>query len=324
MVPALLRYIAERGRDAVALASRFELPDGAAEADEVYLAPSIVNHLIEAASELLAEPFLALRLPAELPLRRYGLAELAARSSSTLRDSLLRTAEYASLIHPQLTFELVEAGDEAVWHQRTPAHARGIGRHAHEYGLAYVVTLARAASSVPIAPLRVWFSHARPRWLAPLHRFFGTQELSFGEIDSGFALPRASLDASLHSSDPRMLATATSLADASLREKPRTNELAPRVAAHLRAHLPEEVSADDVARALHMSSRTLQRRLEAEATSFTEVLDTTREELARTLLVDPALPLAEIAYRIGFSDLASFSRAFKRWTGIPPGQFRRA
>jgi len=73
-----------------------------------------------------------------------------------------------------------------------------------------------------------------------------------------------------------------------------------------------------------MSSRTLQRRLEREDTTFTEVLDGVREELARSLLPDHALSLAEIAYRIGFSDLATFSRAFKRWTGKPPGQFRRS
>jgi AraC-like DNA-binding protein len=323
VVPALLRYVAAHGRDPSALADRFGLPAEAAEQEEIDLAPSLVNDLLEAAAEMLGEPFLALRLPAELPLRRYGLAELAARASSTLRDSLLQTARYASLVHPQLVFELVEGADEARWVQRTPGHVRGVGRHAHEYGLAYVLTLARAATGQQVLPLRVWFAHPRPRALGPLHRFFATQELSFGEVDSGFALPRALVDAPLVTSDPRLLATATSLADAALRQRPRSHELAPRVAAHLRDSLPGQASAEGVSRALHMSARTLQRRLEGEGTSFSEVLDGTREELARALLLDPTLPLGEIGYRLGFADLASFSRAFRRWTGMPPGQFRR-
>lgn len=323
LVPALLRHVSARGADPAILAARFDLPDDTAELDEVKVPPSVINDMLEAAAELLAEPFLALRLPAELPLRGYGLAELAARASSTLRDSLLQTARYAPLVHPHLAFELVENADEASWHQRTPAHVRGIGRHAHEYGLAHVLTHARAATGRPVTPLRAWFAHARPRALAPLYRFFGTEELTFGEIDSGFALPRTLLDAPLHTGDPRLLATATSLADAALRANPTSQDLAPRVAAHLREHLPDNTSADRVARALHMSPRTLQRRLESEGTSFTEVLDTTREDLARALLLDESLSLGEIGYRIGFADLPSFSRAFRRWTGIPPGQFRR-
>ena len=63
--------------------------------------------------------------------------------------------------------------------------------------------------------------------------------------------------------------------------------------------------------------------MEAEGTSLTAVADETRAEVARELLADPALPLGEVAYRAGFADLATFSRAFKRWTGTSPGRYRR-
>jgi AraC-like DNA-binding protein len=83
------------------------------------------------------------------------------------------------------------------------------------------------------------------------------------------------------------------------------------------------VSIDHVASSMHMSARTLQRRLEDEGTRFGEVLEEVRARLARTWLRDPSLGLSEIAARLGFADLATFSRAFKRWTGMPPGQWRR-
>jgi AraC-like DNA-binding protein len=144
--------------------------------------------------------------------------------------------------------------------------------------------------------------------------------LEFGAPDSGFAISRAHADAPLPTSDARLLATVHDLApDASP-----PHALAPDVVALIRDRLPEVATADDAADRLHMSARTLQRRLEAEHTSFTALVDATRERLARELLADLALPLAEIAYRLGFSDLATFSRAFKRWTGRPPGLFRRS
>lgn len=323
MVPALLRFLAARGHDAAAVAARFSLPVGAAELDEIPVVPSLIGELLDAAADLLGEPHLALRLPAELPLRRYDVVELALRSSPTLRDGLTTAARHAAVVHPQLAFALDEQGDEAVWSQRTPRHPRGIGRHVHEYGLAYALVHARAGLAAAFSPVRVWFAHARPRSLAPLHRLFGTEELAFGAPDSGFAFARRWLDAPLRGGDPRLLATVEALVRARP-EAARSTALAPRVAAQLRAGTLGEVGADAIAAGLHMSARTLQRRLEAEGTTFSDVLDETREALARELLADPELPLAEIADRVGFADLATFSRAFKRWTGKPPGLFRRS
>ena len=320
-VPALLRYLAARGPDPAELIDRLALPADAAARDELAVAPEAIGELLAAAASLLAEPFLALRLPGELPLRRYELVELALRSSPTLRDGLAAAARHAACIHPQLEGALIEDGDEARWYQGAPRHPRGLGRHVHEYGLAYVLIHARAGLEAPLPVARAWFAHARPRGeLDPLARLFG-DELEFGAADSGFAFPRALLDAPLRG-DPRLLATVEALT-ASLPAPPvGAAALAPRVAAALRADLT--ASAAEVAAALHMSARTLQRRLESEGTTFTGVVDDTRLALAKELLADLSLPLAEIAFRCGFADLATFSRAFKRWTGKPPGQFRRS
>jgi AraC-like DNA-binding protein len=88
--------------------------------------------------------------------------------------------------------------------------------------------------------------------------------------------------------------------------------------------IPTGATIDAVAEAMHMSGRTLQRRLEAEGVSFSEIVDGVREKLARRWLADPAKSLAEVGFGLGFSDLAAFSRAFKRWTGKPPGTWRRS
>src|SRR5262249_48793434 len=150
-------------------------------------------------------------------------------------------------------------------------------------------------------------------------------DMAFGETDSGFALENDALDRPMRDGDPKMLATVEPLVEDELRRLPRaTTPFGARLAAHLEGALPEASDGEVVAWRLHMSARTLQRRLEQERTSFSEVLDGVRLELARRRLADPATTLAEVAAVLGFSDLATFSRAFKRWTGEPPGQWRRA
>jgi AraC-like DNA-binding protein len=79
-----------------------------------------------------------------------------------------------------------------------------------------------------------------------------------------------------------------------------------------------------IARTLAMSQRTLQRRLAREGTSFGGVLDTTRRDLAFHHLANPARQVSEIAYLLGFAEAASFNRAFRRWTGVTPSEYRAA
>ncbi|RDS98780.1 AraC family transcriptional regulator, partial [Burkholderia contaminans] len=79
-----------------------------------------------------------------------------------------------------------------------------------------------------------------------------------------------------------------------------------------------------VRRLMNTGPRTLKRRLHGEGTTFRALLAQARGAMAETLLGDARLSLAEVAERLGFSDLSSFSQAFKRWYGVPPGAYRSA
>jgi AraC-like DNA-binding protein len=86
--------------------------------------------------------------------------------------------------------------------------------------------------------------------------------------------------------------------------------------------LPENPGADDVARNLHLSTRTLQRKLAGAGASFSEVVDGVRSELAKEYLLDHSVRISEVAFLLGFSEQSSFNRAFRRWTGEPPRRWR--
>jgi AraC-like DNA-binding protein len=322
--PALVRLLRARGAGADDLVRRFALSPEIESLDEIAIAPSVLDELLDAAGAILGEPFLALKLPSELPLRRYGMAELAARSSPTVRALLARLARYASLIHPSIEGALDETREEARLLFRTPHHPRGVGRHIHEYGLALAMHQTRQEGDPLAVARRVWFIHPRPPDVAPLARFFGTVELEFGALENGLAFSPELLARPTRAGDPRLLATVEELAESALSAQTRDNRFAAQVAARVRALLPDSAQLPSIADALHMSPRTLRRRLDDEGTTFSDLLDEVRESLARELAGDRALGLSEIAWRLGFSDLAAFSRAFKRWTGKPPGLWRRS
>jgi AraC-like DNA-binding protein len=320
----ILLYAEARGIDALALARRVGLPEDAARRKELDVTPSALRQLFEEAAAALGEPYIALRVASELPVHDYGVAELLARSSPTVGEGASHLARYAPLVHPELSCTFVVTDRGADWRARSEKQPRGLGRHAHEYGLAYVLSVARVGSGQAILPLRVWFAHARPPDLGPIHRFFGTHDIGFGEEDSGFTLSRETASLAMQGKDARLLATAKGLADAALSARPpgQAVAVAEQVSRYVEGHLPGAADMAAVAHALHMSARTLQRRLEDEGTAFSQIVDGVRQEVARRSLRDQSLTLGEIGYRLGFADLATFSRAFKRWTGMPPGMWR--
>jgi AraC-like DNA-binding protein len=321
LVPAVLRHVRDRGIDARGIAERVGLDAAVADADEASITPARIGDLLEAASVALGEPSLALRLPRDLRFRRYRFAEVSARASATVRDGLSRLARYAGVLIPGVEGRLDER-EVVSYRVSTPRAPRGLGRFVHEYALAFALEHARRESGRSIDVESVWFAHARPRDIAPLAHFFGTREISFGCEDSGFSISRASADCALLGGDPRLLATVDPMAEAERASLAVADTYERAVAEKIESMLPD-ATIERVAHALHSTARTIQRRLEDEHTRYSEVLDRVREGLARRWLMDPTRTIADVAERLGFADLASFGRAFKRWTGMPPGAFRR-
>jgi AraC-like DNA-binding protein len=133
------------------------------------------------------------------------------------------------------------------------------------------------------------------------------------------------LDEALPSADPRLHAVIRSHADRLLEELPRVESLTTRVRELLMTGLASDTATlTHVANTLHISERTLARRLEDEGTSFKLLLEDLRRRLALRYVGDSDLAFSEIAFLLGFSQVAAFHRAFKRWTDQTPLEHRTA
>ena len=193
------------------------------------------------------------------------------------------------------------------------------GRFGNEFAIASTYVHACRVTGVAMRPRRVWFAHPAPKSPASIAAFFQVDELDFDRAESGIALSEEDALRPLLRSDPRLMRTADEIATGALAEH--STDLIAMVRQTVRASLSNG-DVDAIAKSLHMSGRSLQRKLHALGTSFVAVRNDLRREVALQLLDDPGRPLADIAAETGFRDLASFSRAFKRWTGKPPGAYR--
>jgi len=222
------------------------------------------------------------------------------------------------------TSQLVLDDDEAtIVHDTRGGPA--LPRHAAEFTWAWLVLMARRVTGASIVPLRAAFGHAAPAQLGEHQRLLGVRP-RFGVEVPQLTLARADLLRPSVRADEALAEILDSHAQALLARLPTAPELLAQVRAAAQAELARGVlTVAAVARRLGLAPRTLQRRLaEEHDTSFQNVADEVRAELARRWLGDPALSVAEVAFALGFADQSAFHRAFVRWTGVTPGQFRRA
>jgi AraC-like DNA-binding protein len=320
IVPAVARHAASAGLDVRQLALSFELPADVAAVDELLAPAEAPEDLLGAVARAARRPEVALRVATELTTRAHGLLHLLVRAAPAVHDGLEWLAKAVPWLHEGLAARVDDAGRLVL---TSPHRPRGVGRHVHELTLAHA--LHRLRDATPSATTRrVWFVHARPTDLGPLTAFFGTDDVAFGCEDSGFELDPSCARAPSPRADAATVQALAPLVEAEMARRTVDVSFADRVTARISAALPAPADTARVARELHMSARTLQRRLEQEGTSFTTLVDVARLARSRELLADRARSLTEIAFDLGFADLATFSRAFKRWTGVPPGQWRRS
>ena len=188
--------------------------------------------------------------------------------------------------------------------------------------LATVAALTRLLTDADWSPLEIKFKHRAPRNTAEHERLFGST-ISFGGAANQVVFDAKTLSLPVVKADPRLCALLDRHAEALLAKYPRQDTLIDRVRSIIRNELNGgDPSLERVAGELALSPRTMQRRLREQGSSHQELLDQLRRDLAISYLREPEMALCEVAYLLGFSESSAFHRAFKRWTGMTPGEFR--
>jgi AraC-like DNA-binding protein len=196
-------------------------------------------------------------------------------------------------------------------------------RQLSEETLAAWVTFGHWISGLDIPPSEVRFQHPAPADTGEHLRIFRCPVL-FGQADNALVFPKRLLSTPLGQADAQVRLMLDAYAERLLGEIQQGHSMLDRARLELIRQLPEAgAELGLIAARLAISPRTLQRRLREAGLSFNRLVDETRQQLVLRYLRDPALELAEIAFLVGFSEPGSLARAFRRWTGQSPGEYRR-
>ncbi len=299
---------------------RAGLADDLLQQPSVRLAPADYYRLWDSLEAETADPLLPIRLCEGIRSESFSPPLFAALCSPNLLVAAQRIAQYKTLIGP-MRLDVAEARDtmavELTWLDTPLMPPTSLVL----MELLFCVSLARMGTREPIRPLGVTTT-VLPSPLAPYEAFFGARI----QRGVGHRIMFTMADATrpfLTSNEPLWSAFEPGLRQR-LADLEASATTAQRVRAALLEGLPSGLATiEAVTQKLAVSRRTLQRRIEAEGTSFQMILRETREALARHYLQRTALPASEISFLLGFDEPNSFYRAFRGWTGTTPESVRR-
>lgn len=274
------------------------------------------------AYEISGDPDLALHAIEVLPFGAYRVVDFLASSAPTIGAGLARISDYFPLVNTVVRLPCSVGDREVTLGVEAPSYPAVLTRPYAEYTLAAVFLRVRAATPEFVLA-RVEFSHPRPPSVREHERVFACP-VSFGAPACRLVIDRAVWDAPRTGADPGLFSLLETHARMLLDRLPTPPDLVARVRHAIEAGFHAgDPGLPSVARRLAMSPRTLQRRLREHGVLFNDLLDATRYRAATAYLAQGDVAGAEIAYLLGFSDQSSFHRAFKRWSGQTPSDYRR-
>jgi len=275
----------------------------------------------EKAMAQISDPAFALRAAQCWHPSNLGTMGYAWLSSRTLHTGLKRMERFARILGSRFAYHCV---DEPAGLRFVYDHGRGdspIGPTMTDFTLSILLDMCRTNFGSQLNASAVRLRRQEPADPQPWRDFFGC-EIQFGAAEDSFLFDREIADRPLPSANIPLANTF----DAILTEQLATvfdDDIVSRCKACLLPQLTSGLpSAHELASALGLSHRSLQRKLHALGLTYQSVLDETRHELARRYLDDPDKSVTEITFLLGFSEQSAFTRAFRRWSGMAPTTYR--
>jgi len=306
------------------IVERFDIPYEAFRDVDARVPANVLLRLWEGMPKLLADDAYGVHLGERAASTSMPLVARLFGASATVGEGVASLMSMQRLVNDVHSSELVALGDVASMRNRTKNGPIPVPRHATEFVFAWMVSTVRRTTGQDVRPVRVRFEVPAPaaKEAAEHRRVLGCP-VEFDAECNELAFPLSILALPQKGADPELREILESHAKALLEKMPEHRTISARVADVVAPKLASSPSIDDVATALHMSARTLQRYLRDEATTFADVLDAVRRRRAEMALRETDEPIAALSASLGFGDQSAFHKAFVRWTGETPGAFRK-
>ena len=276
--------------------------------------------LFERAAELTDDDLIGFKHGEGSDYRRGGIFAYTGVSSPTVGTLLRNLARYQRVTGDALVIDIGTDADDGwfEWYFQVPSAV--IRKQYVEFNSAALVSNIRRLTNRRVTPDRVEFSHFRKSNAKIISQFFGCS-VTFGANKNRIAFKAAALELPLQSADDRLYNILRKFSDEAIKKRSNNKPSVVATVEECIAADPAKSQAE-VAQDMGMSSRTLARRLTEAGTSFSGIVETYREAIAKSMLIDTEFQLTEIAFVLGYGDPSTFSTAFKRWTNQTPTEYR--
>ncbi len=275
------------------------------------------------AAQVLEDPCVGLHAAEATEDSTFGVFSFLAVTSPSWGDAIANVCRFQGLMETGARYELVLRDEVAAYEVRPPLMPGGDRRHLAEFSVAVAFCYSRRNVEADWQPREVYFAHPPPKDVREPNRLFGVP-VRYGAGAHGFSFDAQLLDRPMKRADSALATTLATHAADLLRQVPDDQDVVVATRAHIGHALPSgDVSLAAVAKAMGLTARTLQRRLDERGTSHRQLVVDVRREVAEDLLTGSQLSLTEVAFVLGFSEVAPFHRAFRKWTGETPGAFRK-
>lgn len=322
IVRGLAARLKRRGIDVERFCADAGLPPAAFSSPIVRLSGSDLARAVEAAIHLSGDPALGLRVGQVTPASHLPLVGSLLVNCRTMRDAIEINERFSLLVRPEATWELTEQADTASYSYQQNNVEGAASRFRVEFAMALTISFAEHFVGRNHAPIEVHFQHAAPLHVAVYESVFQCP-IVFEAARNELIFDRKLLDEVAMLSDELVWRTLMQRAENMLAEQRSTWGLPDRVksALYYGANLGD-ADTNDVARRLGLTSRSLRRRLAEEGRPLSTLIAEVKCELACVRLRDPDSCIKKLAGDLGFSEPSAFHRAFKRWMGVTPAQYR--
>jgi len=281
-----------------------------------------IDRIRSKTKKLTGDEALGLRAASVYVPSQLGALGYAWQASLTLRKACSRLQRFSRVVNEKAVVNLEDRDGCMVVTLKLeiPSESETVR---DDSALSMLTMMCRLVSGDQFRLQAVNFKHSEPRDIKPYFEYFGCQ-LNFDQAENQLLIPLSLADEVLAGANPELAMLNDQVVTRRLALLDR-NDIVARVQSELLDQLPiGNVSDDSVAASLHMSVRTMHRKLTEANSNFRALLVKTRRNLAEQYILDNSLTLTEISLLLGFSEPSSFSRAFKSWTGKAPSEARLA
>ncbi len=321
-VRTLLAVLQAQGVDVDALLTRVHLDAAVLDDPGGRIGPETVHRIWSHGLALTGDPMLGLKVAAAARPSTFRALGMAAMTSASLQAALSLMLRYYRLVSESgaLSAQPHTDGDIAIVYTEQLRRVRLLPQQV-EAIVGGILVMARGLSERPLTPTAVAFRHVPQGDRKTYRRFFGC-EVQFDASAHALRLPAADLARRLPQADADLHRVHCELLDRQFAGLPQAGSVTAFATQWLAARASGAMRIDDLAQALGMSVRALQRTLRQEGQPWTSLVDAARRDALQTLLRNGA-SLDEAARRMGYHDASSLSRAARRWFGKTAGEWRR-